>query len=119
MHHLNKIFKKYLFKIPNNNYSNIILLKVTFPKSKKSKKLVLNFLPKINPIYKYTLVLNLEETLIYLKRDISGKSKRKVIILILFSFGTSDYVNPLIDKKKEKYFEYRLYRQHVIYDRKD
>ena len=41
---------------------------------------------------------------------ILGKSKRKVIILILFSFGTSDYVNPLIDIKKEKYFEYKLYR---------
>ena len=50
---------------------------------------------------------------------ISVKSKRKIIILILFSFGTSDYVNPLIDIKKEKYFEYRLYRQYAIYDRKD
>ena len=33
---------------------------------------------------------------------ILGKSKRKVIILILFSFGTSDYVNPLIYLKKRK-----------------
>ena len=41
------------------------------------------------------------------------------MILILFSFRTSDYVNPLIDIKKEKYFEYRLYRQHVIYDLED
>ena len=41
---------------------------------------------------------------------ILSKSKRKVMILFLFSFGTSDYVNPLIDIKKEKYFEYKLYR---------
>ena len=41
------------------------------------------------------------------------------MIIILFSFRISDYVNPLIDIKKEKYFEYRLYRQHAIYDRKD
>ena len=41
------------------------------------------------------------------------------MILILFSFRTSDYVNPLINRKKEKYFEYRLYRQYAIYDKKD
>ena len=34
--------------------------------------------------------------------------------LILFSFGTLDYVNPLTDIKKEKYFEYKLYRQYGI-----
>ena len=32
------------------------------------------------------------------------------MILILFFFRTLDYINPLIDIKKEKYFEYKLYR---------
>ena len=92
----------------------------------------LYYLPKINPIYKYTLILDLDETLIYLKRD-QGKSKRKVMILrpflhdflskmkqlyelILFSLSTPEYVDPIIDliEKKEKYFEFRLYKQHAI-----
>ncbi len=41
------------------------------------------------------------------------------MILILFSFGTLDYVNPLTDIKKEKYFEYKLYTQYAIYYGKD
>ena len=34
------------------------------------------------------------------------------------SFGTSEYVDPIINiiEKKEKYFEYRLYRQHAKID---
>ena len=35
--------------------------------------------------------------------------------LILFSFGTPEYVDPILNilEKKEKYFEYRLYRHHA------
>ena len=68
----------------------------------------------------------------------NSKSKRKVMILrpylheflskmkkfyelILFSVGIPDYVDPLVDiiEKKEKYFEYRLYRHHAIFDGKE
>ena len=76
MHDLNKFFEKYLFKIPNNNYSNIILLKVTFSKNKKSKNLLLNFL-LINPIYKYNLVFDLDETSIFQKEIYQVKIKEK------------------------------------------
>ena len=36
--------------------------------------------------------------------------------LILFSLSTPEYVDPIIDliEKKEKYFEFRLYKQHAI-----
>ncbi len=97
----------------------------------------LYYLPKINPIYKYSLVLDLDETLIYLKRDSNGKSKRKVMILrpflheflskmkkiyelILFSYEIQEYVDPIVDliEKKEKYFEHRLYKQHTKFNGK-
>ena len=138
---INRFFNLYLFKImdPNGSYifSNIQQYQNENNKMKlnQNKNIPIYYLPKINPKYKYSLVLDLDETLIYVKRDISSKSKRKVMILrpylheflkkmrnlyelILFSFGTSEYVDPIINiiEKKEKYFEYRLYRQHAKID---
>ena len=145
-----KFFNLFLFKIPDSNNSYILSYKVKFQNDDNSptnnnninnnisngnnimNRKPLYYLPKINPIYKYTLILDLDETLIYLKRD-QGKSKRKVMILrpflhdflskmkqlyelILFSLSTPEYVDPIIDliEKKEKYFEFRLYKQHAI-----
>ena len=89
------------------------------------------FLPKINSnFYKYTLVLDLDETLIYVRHSKNNKKRtliirpylyeflnrmKKIYELILFSFGTPEYVDPIINiiEKKEKYFEYKLYRQHA------
>ena len=89
------------------------------------------YLPQNNSINTYTLVLDLDETLIYLQRDSNIKSKRKTIIyrpylieflqkmkklyeLILFSLGTPEYVDSIVEtiERKERYFQYRLYRQH-------
>ena len=43
---------------------------------------------------------------------------KKIYELILFSFGTSEYVSPIIKniEKNEKYFEHILYREHVTYE---
>ena len=89
------------------------------------------YLPQNNSINTYTLVLDLDETLIYLQRDSNIKSKRKTIIyrpylieflqkmkklyeLILFSLGTPEYVDSIVEtiERKERFFQYRLYRQH-------
>ena len=125
--------------IDNNNISN-----------RNSKRIKLNIienkiekylLPKIKSNYKYSLVLDLDETLICIKRDSNNKIKhnkfnnlmtlilrpglldflhkmKKLYELILFSLGTSEYVSPIIKniEKKEKYFEHILYREHVTYD---
>ena len=98
-------------------------------------------LPKINNKYKYSLVLDLDETLICIKRDNNKRIKidqtnnlitlilrpglfdflqkmKKIYELIIFSLGTSEYVSPIIKQieKNEQYFEHILYRDHVTYD---
>ena len=80
---------------------------------------------------KYTLVLDLDETLIHFKpnpnNDSSGKimirpflydflrSVKKYYELIIFTAATEDYANPIINaiEKDEKFFEHRLYRMHT------
>ena len=159
-----KFFNLFLFKTSEQNTPFILSYKVKFQNgenqtlntkniNKENNNININienkgntinqirsplyYLPKINPIYKYSLVLDLDETLIYLKRDSNGKSKRKVIILrpflheflskmkkiyelILFSYEIQEYVDPIVDliEKKEKYFEHRLYKQHTKFNGK-
>ena len=80
---------------------------------------------------KYTLVLDLDETLIHFKPNPNNDSSGKIMIrpflydflknvkkyyeLIIFTAATEDYANPIIDaiEKDEKYFEHRLYRIHT------
>ena len=113
---------------------------------KRTNKIIENkidnyLLPKIKNNYKYTLVLDLDETLICIKRNTNNKIKinqknnlitlilrpglldflhkmKKLYELILFSFGTSEYVSPIIKniEKNEQFFEHILYREHVTYD---
>ena len=107
------------------------------PKNNKIEKYLL---PKMKRYYKYSLVLDLDETLICIKRDSNNNIKlnknnlialiirpglidflqkmKKLYELILFSSGTSEYVSPIIKniEKKEKFFEHILYRQHVTFD---
>ena len=97
-------------------------------------------LPKMKKYYKYSLVLDLDETLICIKRDSNNNIKlnknnlialilrpglldflhrmKQLYELILFSSGTSEYVSPIVKglEKKEKFFEHILYRQHVTFD---
>jgi CTD small phosphatase-like protein 2 len=89
--------------------------------------------------YKYTLVLDLDETLVYLMPNnlyltedgkisetrhtlifrpglIDFLKKMKTIYeLVIFSFGTLEYVDNVIKiiEKNEKFFEHVLYRQHA------
>ena len=43
---------------------------------------------------------------------------KQIYELVLFSFGTCDYVNSIVNKieNKEKFFEYILYRHHATYN---
>ena len=97
------------------------------------------YLPPMKKQYKYTLVLDLDETLIYLMPNnicltengkisetrhtlifrpglIDFLKKMKTIYeLVIFSFGTLEYVDNVIKiiEKNEKFFEHILYRQHA------
>ena len=125
-----------------NTYNNNFGCKT----EKRTKKIIENkienhLLPKIKNNYKYTLVLDLDETLICIKRNNNNKIKinpknnlitlilrpglldflhkmKKLYELVLFSFGTNEYVSPIIKniEKNEQFFEHILYREHVTYD---
>ena len=80
----------------------------------------------------YTLVLDLDETLIHFKanpnNEESGTIKirpylyqfldkiKKYYELVVFTAATQEYANPIINalENKKKYFDYRLYRIHTI-----
>ena len=93
-------------------------------------------LPKIdNTKYKYTLVLDLDETLVHCDRkSFTGfllllrpglfqflHRMKDICELIIFSFGTSNYIDSIIKviERKEKFFEYILDRNHGIYENGD
>ena len=105
---------------------------------------IIYFLPKIKNCYKYSLVLDLDETLICFQKNnfinnvnnFINSIKSRLILrpglfeflhiikqfyeLILFSSGTCDYVDPIIKiiEQNENFFEFVLYRQHISFDEK-
>ena len=117
-----------IFDLENFFYS--VLDKTNINLYKKNTQYIL---PKIdNNKYKYTLVLDLDETLIHCDRKTNNgfilllrpglieflQKMKNLCELILFSFGTSGYVDSIIKviEKKEKFFEYILDRNHGIYE---
>ena len=87
---------------------------------------------KKQSLKKYSLVLDLDETLIHFKPNPNNESIGKIMIrpylydflknikkyyeLIIFTAATQDYADPIINaiEKEEKYFDHRLYRMHTI-----
>jgi Dullard-like phosphatase family protein len=125
---LYNFFKKKIFRIINKNGSiggsdislyeaNHIEVKEPFLEFKSNKK--------------FSLVLDLDETLICFKID-PEKEKgllrlrpgiysfllnlKKFYELIIFTSATPEYADPLLDaiEKEQKIFDYKLYRQHTI-----
>ena len=88
------------------------------------------YLQKKNDVDKFTLVLDLDETLISFKREDAEKGLLKLrpglnkflkelkplYELIIFTAGTQEYADPILDtiEKEEKYFDKRLYRHHAV-----
>ena len=129
---LYRLFRDNIFINMNINGS-IIASSSYFEKNKNNfnTKLQLPFLPKLSN-KKYTLVLDLDETLIHFKvhqnDNNSGILQFRPFIseflsniknyyeLIVFTAATEDYANPIIDAIEQKgvKFDYRLYRIHTI-----
>ena len=86
------------------------------------------FLPELNPKYKYTLVLDMDETLVhfFFTKNIGMffirpycfeflRQLKEFYEIITFTAGTkeyADYILNLLDPNYE-FIKYRLYRQHV------
>ena len=106
-------------------------------KSKEKNIAKSNILPQIKDNYKYSLILDLDETLIYLQNKDSLKVDINSIILrpnlheflhemksiyelIIFSENSQEYVEPIIDliQKKENYFDYIICKSFITYDNK-
>lgn len=140
---------KYFFYLFLSNKNEKISIKQRLLKHRKSKtnknkekeddniSIKSNYiLPPIKNNYKYTLILGLDETLIYNNIDnyASFKKNKPILLrpniheflhemkqlfeLVIFSEKSKDYVDPIIDKiqQKEKYFSYVLDGQYVILD---
>ena len=113
----------------NKKFSYI--LKKNINNKNKFISIVVPYLPEnIEDKKHYTLVLDLDETLISFRFDENGrgilkmrpglfnflKSVRKMYEIIIFTAGTQEYADPILDRieKNGKIFAKRLYRQHAI-----
>ena len=117
----------------NQNYPK--LLKVNQNKNFIQNK---SFLPPIKYPYTCTLVLDLDETLIHYKMEISKnyenpkknvlilrpdlilflKEMKKIYEIVLFSYATYEYIEKILKiiESKEKFFEHILDRRHITYE---
>ena len=117
----------------NNNISNNITNNTTADDSISSNQNnQKSFLPPINKYkFKYTLVVDLDETLIH---SFQINNKEIYVIrpytfeflnelyqkyeIIVFTAGTKDYADKILNEidKENKFIQYRLYREHLSYD---
>ena len=100
-------------------------------KAKKDKNTSVKqyILPPIKGNYKYSLILNLDETLVYRKNALVLRpylneflhEMKNLFEIIIFSDTSKEYTNFIVDiiQKKEKYFSYVLNNKYITYDNKN
>ena len=145
MNDLKKFFYLFLFRnnttynitdyekkkeIINNSIKSVSISQFNISNNINNKN-IQYLLPKIKNNYEYSLVLDLDGTLISYQKDSSNiilrpglnsflKNMKKNYELILFTSAIHEYVDPIVKfiEKDEKYFDYILYRNHLSYDEK-
>ena len=129
-HQLISIYRENFHKNINQNGSIFASSSYFINNKINNEKPQIPFIKK-NCGKKYSLVLDLDETLIHFKPNPNNESSGKIMIrpflydflknvkkyyeLIIFTAATQDYADPIINaiEKDEKYFEHRLYRIHT------
>ena len=125
-----EVYRERIYKNINQNGS-ILVTSSYFQNHKMNENNIPIPYLKNNLSKPYTLVLDLDETLIHFKvnpnKETSGvlqlrpyiyeflDSVKQYYELVVFTAATQDYADPLIDaiEEKKKYFDYRLYRIHT------
>ena len=129
--------KKFYYLVLDKSIENQFLLK-NFQRENK-----INILPKRSSKYKYLLILDLDETLIFLEKEYCLfnnnyniktkklilrpglinflKKMKQIYELILFSFTLPEYTLPILRviEENEKFFEHILYVQNAKYYKSD
>jgi len=127
---LYNIYREKIHRIINQNGS-ILASSSYFKNNKTNVSIPVPYLPNWSN-KPYTLVLDLDETLIHFKpnpnNEESGTIKirpylyqfldnvKKYYELVIFTAATQEYADPIINalESNKKYFDYRLYRVHTI-----
>ena len=112
------------------------LINLNITKDNKTNNILIPYI-KTKNLKKYSLVLDLEETLLHFRKDRTNDNEGTVDIrsgtlkflddisefyeLIIFNEGEKKYTDLLIDSLEENkiYFEHRFYREHIIFDNND
>ena len=132
---LNNFFFSNILRVINKNGSigGVVPL-YKYEKREEKKEEEIPYI-KINPTKKFSLVLDLDETLISFQMDQKIENKgvlkfrpgldeflenvKRYYEIIVFTSATKGYADPIENEIENncKYFDYRLYRQHtIIYD---
>jgi Dullard-like phosphatase family protein len=127
---LYNIYREKIHRILNQNGS-VLASSIYLKNNKKNDVIKAPYLGKKSD-KPYTLVLDLDETLINFKTLLNDEGRgtirlrpflydfldkiKKYYELVIFTAATKEYANPIIDaiEQDKKYFEYRLYRDHTI-----
>ena len=126
---INNFYRQYILRVDNIN--GTILASILLRDNAEFKSVPPPYLHTHNQ-KQYSLILELDETLVYFKVNPINESEGvlkvrpgvmefleeldKFYELIIFTCASQDYANLLIDSIEENkiYFEHRLYRQHTV-----
>lgn len=127
---INTFFRKKVVRVLNKNAS-VLGSDISPNETKGQNGVTVPYLKK-ESVKKFTLVLDLDETLICYKLDPRDDRKgilrfrpylnqfldvvKKYYEIVIFTSATKEYADPIIDaiEQQNLYFDYRLYRQHAI-----
>ena len=124
---INDFFREYILRV--DNFEGSIIASSYLKKNKKFKPLPAPYLTS-PPSKPYTLILDLDETLVHfqIKSSKGGTLRARPYLfgfleemghyyeLVIWTSATEAYANSLIDaiEYEKKYFDYVLYREHAI-----